>query len=320
MNANKLKVLVRCYLCLAVLLTTVPKTARSRAVLLSKEAEIRALIFEGIRKSNQNWEAMSRHYSDYSFKWRKVLREKDGKGKLKEESELYEVYAATTKCWTKKCRRALILLEENGKRVAPERLEKERLKVGAQMEKDERAAKESASASVNESAGLHWMRFFVRFNHFARKSNLVLLDGQEILEKCEFTSPQREIVAGREMIALEFRPRVGATFLKETEYMPEVEGKIWMDAGDKVFARLAVWPKGTKFDNQRSDYLLEHAALAYDLVRTKEGLWFFRLGRINGAGYSDFFPRLKKDFSIEQFDYTYFKVEVEQSQINAPGK
>jgi hypothetical protein len=322
MNANKTRILMLGFLCLALLFTMMPDAALSRerrAAMEWDEAEIRALLFEGIRRSNQNWEAMSRHYADYSFKWRRALREKDGKGKFKEESELYEVYATSAKCWTKKCRRALVLLEENGKPVAPERLEKERLKVGAQMEKDERGLKEStARSSVNESIGLNWMRFFVSFNHFARKSYRVLLDGQEILEKCEFTSPHREVVAGREMIALEFRPRASSTFRKESDYMAAVEGKIWIDAADKVFVRLAAWPKGTKFDRPESDYLLEHAALAYDLVRTKEGIWFFKLGRISGAQYSDLFPKLKKDFSIEQFDYTYFKVEVEQSQIEEP--
>lgn len=44
--------------------------------------------------------------------------------------------------------------------------------------------------------------------------------------------------------------------------MPLMEGKIWIDATDKVLMRLAAWQKGTKFpENATSDYLFARAAL-----------------------------------------------------------
>jgi hypothetical protein len=311
-------------LCCAFVLLVVSEFAYSQGAPTQKwqadETDLRALISESKRKSDQNWEAMSGHYSAYSFKWRRVVREKDGKGKLNEESKLYEVYAPTAGCWTKKCRREVVLLEENGKLVAPERIEKERLKVGEKLEKAEREVQAPAPLPFNAPSNRNWMRFFVRYNHFAKKDIFYLLDGQEILEKCDFTLARRERIAGRELIALDFRPRAGATFGKSTRYIPQVEGRIWIDAIDKVFVRLAAWPSGKKFEDATSDHLLENAALAYDLVRTKEGLWFFRLGRINGAQYPELFPKVKKDFLIEQFDYTHFKVEVEKGQVIAPVK
>ncbi len=309
---------------LIALFAAVPHVAQSQEALApgkTEEVELRALLDESVRKSDQNWENMSRRYYDYSFKWRRVLRKKDGKGNLKEESELYEVFAPTTRCWTKKCRHAMVLLEENGKALSPERIEKERLKVGKKMEQAEREAKATAGTPGTVAVGLNWMRFYVRFKKVYGIENTFILDGQEVLDKCDFTAPRRERVAGREMIGLDFRPRAGATFGKRSAYMSQVEGRIWIDALDKVFVRLAAWPQGTKFDAAASsDHLLKHAALAYDLVRTKEGLWFFSFGRINGAQFSELFPRLKTDFSIEQFDYINFRVEVENSQIQAPEK
>lgn len=309
-------------LCLMILLLAVPlefahsHRAQERQ---ADDTDLRALINESIRKSHQNWEAMSSQYSAYSFKWRRIVREKNVSGKLSEESKLYEVYAPTAGCWAKKCKREMVLLEEDGKPVAPERIEKERLKVGEKLEKVERENQEPARLQANAPGNRNWMRFVVRYNYFTG-TDTYLLDGQEILEKCDFTLAKRERVAGRELIALDFRPRAGATFSKSTAYMPQVEGRIWIDAVDRVFVRLAAWPLGTKFEDDASDHLLENAALAYDLVRTKEGLWFFRLGRINGMQYPKLFPRVKKDFLIEQFDYTHFKVEVEKGQVIAPVK
>jgi hypothetical protein len=317
--ANKTRArLALCGLCLIITIAT-PELARGQESLAqgkTDEANISALLGESVKKSNQNWEKMSRQYENYTFKWRRVLRKRDGEGKFKEESAVYEVFIPNVRCWTKECRRAVVLLEENGKPLSPERIEKERLKVGKKLEKAEREAEElRATAPVN----LNWMRFYVHFKEFVGKGAYVLLDGQEILEKCDFSRPRRERVAGREMIALDFRPRPGEAFGEKTAYTQHIEGRIWIDAEDKVVVRLAAWPQGAKFDAaSHSDQLLASAALAYDLTRMKEGIWFFRFGRINGAQFSQLFPRLKTDFSIEQFDYVNFKVEVEDSKTLAP--
>lgn len=316
--------LLRC-LWLIVLLVAVAWVVHAQEALApgkADEVNLRALLSESVRKSDQNWEKMSRHYYDYTFKWRRVSRKRDSKGRLSEESELYEVFVPTARCWTKACRRALVLLEENGKPVPPERIEKERLKAGKEIEKAEREAKESLGApAAANSGGQNWMRFYVQLKGLMGKGELFILDGQEILDKCDFYNVRRERVMNREMIALDFRPRPESVFGKKNAYMPLVEGRIWIDALDKVFVRLAAWPKGTKFaDATSSDDLLKAAALAYDLVRTKEGIWFFRFGRINGEQFPELFPKLKTDFSIEQFDYINFRVEVENSQILAPEK
>jgi hypothetical protein len=283
------------------------------------EGSLSALLQESIRKSNQNWETMSRHYYNYTFKWRRAVRKMEREGKLLEESELYEVFIPTARCWTKDCRRAVVLLEENGKPLPAERIERERLKVGRKLEKAERDEGKQSGASALAPVNPNWMRFYVHFKEFAGKGAHVVLDGQEILEKCDFSRARRERIAGREMIALDFRPRAGAAFAETTAYMTRAEGRIWIDAEDKVFTRLAVWPQGAKLDETvNSDEVLKRAALGYDLVRTKEGVWFFSFGRINGAQFPDLFPKLKRNFSIEQFNYINFRVEVENSKVVAP--
>ena len=98
--------------------------------------------------------------------------------------------------------------------------------------------------------------------------------------------------------------------------MPQAEGKIWIDASDKVLIRLAIWQKGTKFAETSSGYLLERAALVRDITRVDEGIWFPRLGRINGLDYPNLFVEMKNDFSIENFDHRRFKTEIKKVKIN----
>lgn len=310
-------------LCLLILFAAqMPLPVHGQSVLAqgkTDEATVSALLSESIKKSNQNWETMSREYYNYTFKWRRVLRKKGREGALHEESELYEVFIPTARCWAKDCRRAVVLLEENGKPLPAEKIEKERFKLGKKLEQAEREVNEQIKAPASVPVNQNWMRFYVNFKEVLGKGAHVVLDGQEILEKCDFSPPRRERVANREMIALDFRPRASATFDKKTAYMSRIEGRIWIDAEDKVFTRLAAWPAGTKLDDAvSSNQLLRRAALAYELVRTKEGIWFFSFGRINGAEFRDLFPGLKTDFSIEQFDYVNFRVEVGNSKILAP--
>ncbi|HEX8888365.1 MAG TPA: hypothetical protein VF779_04270 [Pyrinomonadaceae bacterium] len=280
----------------------------------SEEIDVPALLRESKERSDRNWELMLRRYADYSLKRRRTLRETNAKGEVKEESQLYEIFIPTNCKERIRCNAVLILLEKDGKPVSPDKIEKARLEAGKRLEKNER---ETENQNTQQAGGPSWMRFSVNFHHPGGDQR-VMLDGQEILEKCEFSSPQREMIRGREAIALSFRPHFGAVFSGDTFYMNEVEGKIWIDTQDKVIIRLAAWPAGTKFDDESSESLLKNAALAYDLVRTREGIWFFRLGRINANKYSSLFYDEKVDFSVEQFDYVAFRVEVEDGQVQAP--
>ena len=117
------------------------------------------------------------------------------------------------------------------------------------------------------------------------------------------------------MIAFDFAPRPGAAFNSQSWFMPLVEGRLWLDAADKVFVRLAAWPKGTRFAEAGADHLLENAALAYDTVRVKEGVWMFRLGRVNGLKYPGLFGDTSDTFSIEIFDYLRFAVEADKVDL-----
>lgn len=198
-------------------------------------------------------------------------------------------------------------------------MEKERIKAGEKLEKLEND-KQALPYPQKREFPIDWMRF----THFRGRplSNeyeiIIKLDGQEILEKCEFFSPEKELINGREAISLKFRPRADAVFGKETNYIRNAEGKIWIDAGDKVIFRLLIWQKDAKFEKETGDYLLEHAATVYDMTRTAENIWFFRFGEFRGLKNSPLLGQMKDDFSIEHFDHHFFKTEIKEVEIKNP--
>jgi hypothetical protein len=278
------------------------------------EIDIPALLAEAKSKSDENWRRMVLNYPNYTFKFRKIWREKDYGNKLSENSELYEIFPPP-KCRNKKCRNVTVLIAKNGKPVAAEKIEKERAKAAAKLEQLENDKK---AEPFQPNQAPNWMRFgyFIRRPLSGEATVVVRINGQEILEKCEFLAAETEPINGREAISLRFRPRAGTLFAPETNYVPGVEGKIWVDAVDKVFIRLLMWQKASKFEKEPSDYLLGKAAVVYDMTRTKEGIWFFRLTRINGFTNPALFAQMKADFSIENFDHYFFETEIKTVEID----
>ena len=259
-------------------------------------------------------------HPNYTYKWRTVWRRAGKQGKIKEESNLYEWFLPA-KCRVKKCGAVGVLLAENGKPLTAAKIEKQRTKAGKKLERAEGDAQATTEPWIQEYRPM-WMQtaYSVGRPYSKEWRALVLLDGQEILEKGEFYASSRETINGRAAIALSFRPRADAVFSEGTKYMPQTEGKLWIDEADRVLIRLAIWPKGTQFSEPTSDYLLAHAALAFDMTRTKEGLWFSCFARINGLSYPNLFTEMKLDWMMEQSDLQYFKTEVKSHEFNDPAK
>ena len=282
--------------------------------------DIPKLLQEVKLKSDENYRKVNSEIINYAYKLRQNWREADKQGRVKETSELYELFLPT-KCPIKKCRAVFVLLEKNGKPLAAAKIEKQRAKASEKFQKWE-ADPQAQELTPIPSDKLFWMKFayYIRRPNSKMYETVVRIDGQEILEKCEFFAPTSETVNGRETIGLSFRPRADAVFDPLTNYMPQTEGKIWIDAQEKVMIRAAVWEKGTKFAETTSDYLLAHAALARDMTRTAEGIWFDRFGRINGLNYPNLFAKMKGDYSLEFFDHHRFNTEIKDVEIQNPGE
>ena len=281
--------------------------------------DIPTLLREVKQRSDENWHKMRLEYPNYTYKWLTIWRKAGMNGKPEETSELWEFFHAA-KCRVGNCTFG-VQIAKNGKPLAAKKIEKQRTKVGKKLEKVEGDAQATMLAWNQDDPPMWMMAAYSVGRPYSKDWRAVVsLDGQEVLEKGDFIAQSLEIVYGREMIALSFRPRAGAVFSEGTKYMPQIEGKLWIDAEDKILTRLAMWPRGTNFHETTSDYLLEHAALGFDMTRAKEGIWFNRFSRINGLSYPNLFTEMKSDFIKEQFDLQYFKTEVKSLEINAPVK
>lgn len=264
-------------------------------------------------------EESRRQSENYTFKWRKTRRERSKSG-ADEHSEVFEIYPPPFRKWRGGGSFKFgVLIEKDGKPVSPERIEKGRLKVGRNLERFERESDSISEPPVAVSDSMAWFSFGVHLNvPFVSKK--VDFRGDEFFDKVKFDHPYRESVAGRDAIALRFRPRPDAVFSETAKYLSNFEGVIWVDEADKFIFRLAAWPQGAKFDSNDSDNLLGNATVAIDYTRAKEGLWFRRMGRMNALKYPKALLWLTEDFSLEWFDYKLYKVDSEKEKLSAPEK
>jgi hypothetical protein len=265
------------------------------------------LVNEAIR----NWRKEFPRFREYTYKVRTVTRERTKEGRIKEESSIAEGIFPNPKVFrTKKRLQHWVMIEKNGKPVPPGRIAKEWEKLGKRLERAEREAEGAAPTEP-------WRGDYLLLAACVRGQCLKVF-GEPILEGCDLSTPQRETVGGREMIAIAFRPRPDAVFPEEYHTAHQAEGKLWIDAADRIIARVALWPKGATFDDTSSDALLRGAAAARDWMRTKEGAWLIRYTHVNALAYQELFPRVEVEYMTESFDHRHFHVEVEEEQLDYP--
>jgi hypothetical protein len=291
------------FISLSTLIILLQQSVFGQETVASTEGQV-PTISNLIRQVKYNTEEQSilsmQGVTDYSYKWRKVTRRTKGNGETEVKSETYEVYLP--RYWGKRMKGEKVLLEKNGKVVPQDKVEKKRLKARKKMEKK------------NRSSGFFaWTQGPPEWGHFATwkrgmwGARAVGFDAQKVLRYCDLHTRQRENVAGREMIAINFSGCTNFFYNQFTRVTPELEGKIWIDANDRVFARIAVWPKDMKIDNQSGDSLFKNAPMVFGSTRVAEGFWFWNYGRINCQLIPDICHPMNEDYSIEVFDYASLK-------------
>jgi hypothetical protein len=238
--------------------------------------------------------------TDYTYKWRKVVRRTNGDGKMEVKSETYEVYLP--RYWGKRMKGEKVLLEKNGKYVPREKVEKKRLKARKKMEKKNRS---SSFFAFNQ--GIPEWGHFTAWKRGMWGARAVGFDAQKVLRYCDLHTREREKVDGREMISINFSGCTNFFYNQFTRVTPELEGKIWIDASDRVFARIAVWPKDMKIEDRGGNFLFNNAPMVFGSTRVAEGFWFWNYGRINCQLVPDICYPMKEDYSIEVFDYVSLK-------------
>src|ERR1051325_588554 len=257
-----------------------------------------------LREVERNQDEIEKRVSEYAFTQKETDREITNKGELKKETiKVYEVYPLPNREPVEK------LISENGVPLSPERAAKEDRRVQEEFRKAEREKDEDEKKVARRRAERE------------KKEH----EGTEIspfLKACEFVSPRREILAGRETIVFDFRPRPGfRPKNREESLIAKLIGVVWIDPVDKQVIRLeARLAEGFKMAGGLLVSLKPGAALVIEQTRMEQGVWLPRCAHINLSVKVLLFGGGDYNKTIEWSDYKHFAGDVKDYKIEAPAK
>ena len=257
-----------------------------------------------LREVGRNQDEIEKRVSEYAFRQMETDREITGKGELKKQTvKVYEVFPLPNREPVQK------LISENGVPLSPERATKEDRRVQeeflkAEREKDEdekKVARRRAERDKKEKEGTEISPF---------------------LKVCEFVSPRREILEGRETIVFDFRPRPGfRPKNREETLIAKLVGVVWIDPVDKQVIRLeARLAEGFKMAGGLLVSLKPGAALVMEQTRMDQGVWLPRFAQVNLSLKVLVFGGGDYNKTIEWSDYKHFSGDVKDYKIDAPAK
>jgi len=135
-------------------------------------------------------------------------------------------------------------------------------------------------------------------------------------------SPRRELLAGRETIVFDFRPRAGfKPKNREESLIAKLIGVVWIDPVDKQVIRLeARLAEGFKMAGGLLVSLKPGAALVVEQTRMAQGVWLPRFAHVNLSVKVLLFAGGDFNKTIEWSDYKHFAGDVKDYKIDAPPK
>lgn len=249
----------------------------------------------------------------------------DKQGRVKrEQSKDFEVYPTNIGNWR---RWIYVQVGENGVAFSAEKIARER----------DHAVKETQKLEQQASAHQVTTSYKPRFSSYGIKvekrgglsRTIWFINPTDFLVSHEFYAPQRVTFAGRETFVLRFRPRPDYVYDKTNvpyaegveDYgraMSQLGGRIWIDALDKVIARLEANP--SRDLDESSTTPDDNAALLFELTRLPNGTWAPSVSRYNSYGREDVFWKTSLSRSRKYSDYRVFKTTADVRKIEAGQK
>ena len=251
-----------------------------------------------------NQDELEKRVAEYAFKQTETDREINSKGELKKETtKVYEVYPLANREPVQK------LISENGVPLSPDRAAKEDKRVQEEFAKAERE-KEKDEKKVAQR----------RAEREKKKD-----EGTEIspfLRVCEFVSPRREVLGGRETIVFDFRPREGfKPKTRQESLIAKLIGVVWIDPVDKQVIRLeARLAEGFKMAGGLLVSLKPGAAVVMEQTRMDQGVWLPKFAQLNLSVKVLLFGGGDYNKTIEWSEYRHFAGDVKDYKIDTPAK
>jgi hypothetical protein len=272
--------------------------------------------------------------ADYTYVTNSLRREKDKKGKEKEETFTYEVFFPTLKSGMR-AKGIMVTTSHNGVPVPAAEVEKARQRAAERTEKEEAKIASEASvppaASSNTRVGMLPLGMYAHttMSHqsFGRKHSATLAI-HTFLKNCDLTLARREQIGGRETLIFSFTPRADAKFADDEKYIAQLKGEIWIDAKDRIVIRLVGWPASVPATANLAAVNTPGStkgaaemppAVFVEMLHLDAGIWLPRMIRVNGADYPTLFDGITADSSGTYSNFIRFSTEI-QDVTTTPKK
>ena len=143
-------------------------------------------------------------------------------------------------------------------------------------------------------------------------------DISAFLRVCEFVSPRREILGGREAIVFDFRPKQGfKPKNREESLIAKLIGVVWIDPLDKQVIRLeARLAESWKMGGGLLISLKSGAGLVMEQTRMVQGVWLPKFAQVNLSLKVLLFGGGDYNKTIEWSDYRHFSGDVKDYKID----
>jgi hypothetical protein len=264
-----------------------------------------------IRESDRLGTAMHLRLPEYTYIQTRVSRELDQGGKLVERVSAYEAYPIIV---LGNRRHVISLISEDGAPIPPNRLKKERLQAAKEMETAER--ENALQVGGAPTAGAE--KYVTAGVGLSQVGDGVWIGVSQFLRQCRFGEPRYDRLAGRDMIALNIHSCAGNVGDLREQYLARMAGVVWIDAGDKVVARLDAW-SASETERETHSAPRNVETIVYEQMRLPNGLWVPKRIRLNSIGKAALFNGTDKDMTFEFSHYQRFSTEVKDFQ-QAPLK
>jgi outer membrane lipoprotein-sorting protein len=263
-----------------------------------------------LKEVEQNQKRLDERIGEYTYIQKETEREINDKGDLKKESvKVYEVYPVPGRT------SVLKLVSENGKPLSDERIEKEQRRVAGELEKAERERQKEKEKLQREEDRKKAGGASTRKDSDDRDPGI-----SAFFKVCEFVSPRRELLSGREVIVFDFRPRPNfKPSNREESIISKLVGIVWIDPQDKEVMRLeARLAEGFKLGGGLVLSLRPGAAIVIEQTRMADGVWLPKFAQANLSYKLFLFAGGEVNKTYEWSDYKRFNAEAGDYKLNPP--
>ncbi|MCI0389916.1 MAG: hypothetical protein MOB07_14295 [Acidobacteria bacterium] len=259
-----------------------------------------------IRDSDRLGTAMHIQLPEYTYLQTRVSREHDQRGKLVEHLSAYEAYPLNV---LGRHHHVISLISENGAPISSKRLKKERQQAAKEIVTAERESALQGSGAPAAGA----KKYVAAGIGMSEAGDGVWIGVSQFLRHCRFGEPRYERLADRDMIALNIHSCASNVSVPREQYLDRMAGVVWIDAADKVVARLEAWP-ASETEQEISSTPRDAETIVYDQMRLPNGLWVPKRIRLNAIGKAALFNGTGKDMTFEFSNYQRFSTEVDDLQ------